>query len=351
MATATRTADGTACEGRREIVCRDLSVGLHGVIVIDDTTLGPGLGGVRFKPYASIAHAVAECRRLAAQMTLKNAVAELHFGGAKSVIMADGRIRDRAALMRRFGDFVAEAGGDYLPGVDMGTGVNDLALMSESGATVSCATEDPSRWTATGVAAAIRAAVEHRGLELSGCRVLIQGAGHVGEVLARILAAEGATVLIADVDGERARGLAHELDGHVVDPLDVIDTDCDVFAPCALARVIDPGSIGRLRCSVVAGAANDTLSHGSDAALLAARDITYVPDFVANAGGVVDIHGLRMGWDESRMREEVLKIGDRTAHILAQAAQSGRTPLAHAEQLAAERLADATAARDVEVAR
>lgn len=318
--------------------------------MIDDTTLGPGLGGVRFKPYASSAHAAAECRRLAAAMTLKNAVAELPFGGAKSVIMADRRVTDRDALMRRFGDFVAGAGGDYLPGVDMGTGIGDLALMSESGATVSCSTEDPSRWTATGVAAAIRAAVRHRGLEISGCRVLIQGAGHVGEVLARILAADGAVALIADVDGNRARRLAEELGGEVIDPRTVIGTRCDVFAPCAVARVIDADAIGRLQCSIVAGAANDTLSNRADAGLLAARGITYVPDFVANAGGVVDIHGLRMGWDEARMRDEVLKIGDRTVHILATAHQRGQAPLVHAEQLAAERLATARAGHAAQVA-
>ena len=347
MATATRPANTEAREERREILCQDLAVGLQGVIVIDDTTLGPGLGGVRFKSYASMAHAAAECRRLAAAMTLKNAVAELPFGGAKSVILADPPVADRAALMRRFGEFVAAAGGDYLPGVDMGTAVTDLALMSESGATVSCANEDPSRWTATGVAAAIRAAVAHRGLELDGCRVLIQGAGHVGQVLARILAADGATVLIADVDSDRARAIAAELGGEVIDPRTVIGTRCDVFAPCAVARVIDPESIGRLKCSIVAGAANDTLSHRTDAELLAARDITYVPDFVANAGGVVDIHGLRMGWDEARMRTEVLKIGDRTARLLETAHQRGQTPLVHAERVAADRLAAARATPQV----
>jgi leucine dehydrogenase len=113
-----------------------------------------------------------------------------------------------------------------------------------------------------------------------------------------------------------------------------------------VARVIDPESVGRLHCSIVAGAANDTLSHRADAELLAARDITYVPDFVANAGGVVDIHGLRMGWDEQRMREEVLKIGDRTAHVLAAAEQQGQTPLLYAEELAAQRLAGARATHD-----
>ena len=143
MATATQPAGTEARQGRREIVCQDLTVGLQGVIVIDDTTLGPGLGGVRFKSYPSMAHAVTECRRLAAAMTLKNALAELPFGGAKAVILADRPAADRAALMRRFGDFVAGAGGDYLPGVDMGTAVTDLALMSESGATVSCCHRGP----------------------------------------------------------------------------------------------------------------------------------------------------------------------------------------------------------------
>ena len=340
--TATRSMHTEGAHGRREIVCQDLAVGLQGVIVIDDITLGPGLGGVRFKQYASMAHAVSECRRLAAAMTLKNAVAELPFGGAKSVILSRGRTPDRAAVMRRFGEFVAGAGGDYLPGVDMGTGVSDLALMAESGATVSCSTEDPSRWTAAGVAAAIRAAVAHRGLTLAGSRVLIQGAGHVGEELARMLAADGVVVLIADVDGPRAQALADELDGEVIDPRTVVGTRCDVFAPCAVARVLDPDTIARLQCQIVAGAANDTLSHRADAELLAARGITYVPDFVANAGGVVDIHGLRVGWDEQRLGQEVQRIGERTAGLLDAADARGSTPLAVAEEWAAARLAART---------
>ena len=209
----------------------------------------------------------------------------------------------------------------------MGTAVTDLALMSESGATVSCATEDPSRWTATGVAAAVRAAVAHRGLELDGCRVLIQGAGHVGEALARILAADGATVLIADVDADRARAIAAELDGEVIDPrtrdrhpLRRVRPVCR--RPRDRSREHRPAGL-----PIVAGAANDTLSHRADAELLAARGITYVPDFVANAGGVVHIHGLRMGWDEARMRREVLKIGDRAARLL-ETARRGRSDTA-----------------------
>jgi leucine dehydrogenase len=342
LSTVTQAAAVDAAQGRREIFCHDESVGLQGVIAIDDTTLGPGLGGVRFKPYPSIAHGIRECRRLAAAMTLKNAVAELPFGGAKSVILNAPPVPDRAALMRRFGDFVAQADGDYLPGVDMGTTVHDLALIGESGCTVSCSQEDPSRWTAAGVGAAIRAAVAPSSTgTVDGARVLIQGAGHVGAALATDLAREGASVLIADVDIERARELAARIGAATVDPGRVIGTPCDVYAPCAVAGVLDPRTISQLDCRIVAGAANDTLSDPRDAELLASRGVTYVPDFVANAGGVVDIHALRSGWDEERVTEEVLRIGDRVTQLLQEADSSGQTPLAVAEAMAVRNLARA----------
>jgi leucine dehydrogenase len=325
------------------VLCRDDAVGLRAVIAIDDTTLGPGLGGVRFRAYPSEAAGVIECRRLAAAMTLKNAFAELPFGGGKSVILKRGPIRDRAALMRRFGDFVARTGGAYLPGVDMGTTVEDLAHMGESGAVVSCSEEDPSPWTALGVAAAVRAAVEHvdgrSGID--GVRVLIQGAGHVGGTLARDLAADGAQIILADVAAERADALARELGGATVPAGAVLQTPCDVFAPCAVARVATPATAGRLACRIIAGAANDTLSNRSVAGLLQARGIVYVPDFVANAGGVIHIHALRAGWDEPRLRGAVTAIGDRVGEVLSRARASDQMPLEVAEQRARQILAKA----------
>ncbi|HEY2438901.1 MAG TPA: Glu/Leu/Phe/Val dehydrogenase dimerization domain-containing protein [Solirubrobacteraceae bacterium] len=327
------------------VLCHDDEVGLRAVIAVDDTTLGPALGGVRFRAYASDAAGVIECQRLAAAMTLKNAVAELPFGGGKSVILKRGPVRDRAALMRRFGDFVARTGGAYLPGVDMGTTVEDLAHIGESGAVVSCAEEDPSPWTALGVAAAVRAAVEHvdgrSGID--GVRVLIQGAGHVGGTLARDLAADGAEVILADVNDDRADALAQELGGTSVPADAVLQTPCDVFAPCAVARVATPDTVGRLRCRIIAGAANDTLSDRSVAGLLQARGIVYVPDFVVNAGGVIDIHALRAGWDDQRLAGAVAAIGDRVREVLAEADTSGQMPLEVAEQRAKRILADARA--------
>jgi leucine dehydrogenase len=327
------------------VLCRDDAVGLRAVIAVDDTTLGPGLGGVRFRVYASEAAGVIECQRLAAAMTLKNAVAELPYGGAKSVILKRGAIEDRAALMRRFGEFLARTGGAYLPGVDMGTTCEDLAHIGEAGAEVSCAEEDPSPVTALGVAAAIRAAVEHVDgrTGIDGIRVLIQGAGHVGGTLARDLAAGGAQIILADIDGQRAAVLAQEVDGTTVPADAVLETPCDVFAPCAVARVASPETIDRLACRIIAGAANDTLSHRSVAAQLQARGIVYVPDFVANAGGVIDIQALRSGWDASRLRRAVDAIGDRVSDLLSEADASGQTPLAVAEQRAEAILARARA--------
>lgn len=322
------------------VLCRDDELGLHAVIAIDDTTRGPGLGGVRFARYPDDAAGIAECRRLAATMTLKNALAEMPFGGAKSVIFANGSTGDRTALMHRFGAFVARLGGAYLPGVDMGTSVADLALMAEAGAEVSCADEDPSPWTALGVFAAIRAAVAQLdGREqLDGVRVLVQGAGHVGAALARDLAQAGAHVLVADVAQERAQALAAELGGEAVAPEDALETPCDVLAPCAIARVVNAETAGRLSCRVVAGAANDLLADPACADVLAARGIVYVPDFVSNAGGVIHIHAMRAGWDEPRLRDEVLAIGARTHELLDAAQADGTTPLATAHAWARERI-------------
>lgn len=326
--------------GEQVVVCHDRSVGLRAVIAIDDTTLGPALGGVRYRPYAGADAAIREAQRLAAAMTRKNAAAGLPFGGGKSVIVNDGPVADRAAFMKAFGAFVARCGEAYLPGVDMGTTPADLALMGEAGATVSCHDEDPSPWTALGVWAAIDAAVRHvDGADtLDGVSVLVQGAGNVGAALARLVAESGAHVLVSDVDGERAQRVADEVGGGVVAPDAVTRTQCDVYAPCAVARVVDEQSVHTLACRMIAGAANDTLADATFGRRLADRGITYVPDFLANAGGVIHIQALRAGWNGNMLRREVLAIGDRVSGVLAAAEPGGRTPLDAAEDLARARL-------------
>jgi leucine dehydrogenase len=330
-------------ESEQLVICRDDKLALRAVIAVDDTTLGPGLGGVRMRRYTSGGQAIVECRRLAAAMTIKNALAELPFGGAKSVIMAPERVADRTALMRRFGEFVARTGGAYLPGVDMGTSPEDLALIGEGGADVSCSTEDPSPWTALGVAAAVAAAVEHvdRRTGLDGVRVVIQGAGQVGTSLAHELAIAGGEVVIADVDRERAAAVAAAVGGRSLAADDALHEPCDVLAPCAVARVVSAERVAQLRCRIIAGAANDTLSTRADAGLLAQRGITYVPDFIANASGVIHIHALRAGFGEARLRADVGRIGDRVRELLESAEQSRCSPLELAEELAQRALGPA----------
>ncbi|MGA8369295.1 MAG: Glu/Leu/Phe/Val dehydrogenase dimerization domain-containing protein [Acidimicrobiales bacterium] len=326
--------------------CHDLASGLRAVIAIDDTTLGPGLGGVRWQAYPNEQAAEDEARRLARVMTLKNACADLPYGGAKSVLVKDpvdqvdpeGALAHRPDQLRAFGRFVDRLGGAYIPGVDMGTSVKDLAVIGKVAGEVSCDQEDPSPWTALGVFAGIEAALSCAGLELAGAHVVVQGAGHVGADLAKRLALAGCRVSVADVDATRAGAIARDVGGRVVDPAGAVATPCDVLAPCALAKVIDTSTVDALRCRIVAGGANDVLASHDLAAALAHRGIVYVPDFVINAGGVIQIHARRSGWGPDKLEGSLLAIGDRVARIVHDADRTARTPVAVAEDMASDRL-------------
>jgi leucine dehydrogenase len=336
--------------GEQLLLINDPSVGLRAALAVDSTVLGPGLGGVRMASYPSERAGIVEAQRLAAGMTLKNALAELPYGGAKSVIFAGGPIADREVFMGRFGEAVTRLGGTYVPGVDMGTTTGDLSAMAAGGARVSCSDQDPSPWTAAGVYAAMRAAV-NRVLgrnDFEGVRVLIQGTGHVGSRLASKLAAEGALLSICDIDGDRAAAFAARFGGTVVGPDNWLDVDSDVFAPCATAKVIDEFSAARIRTRVIVGAANDTLASTANADVLARRGVVYVPDFLANAGGVIQIHALDQGWTDGALADVIGGIGARVDRVLSDAVVQGVTPLRAATQLAEGIL---SRARDTAIAR
>ena len=180
----------------------------------------------------------------------------------------------------------------------------------------------------SGCSPRIRAAVGDQGSEdLAGIGVVVQGAGHVGAELVRLLAAEGAEIRVSDIDPERSHSVAARYGARPVDPDQAPFEACDVFAPCALARAVTPENAGRLNCRIIAGAANDTLANAETASQLAERGILYVPDFLINAGGVIHIHALRAGWSEQRLRAAVLEIGERVAGVLEDAAASNRLPL------------------------
>jgi leucine dehydrogenase len=328
------------------ITCSDDATGLRAVIAIDDTTLGPGFGGARWQPYPSPEAAVIEAQRLAKAMTLKHALADLPYGGAKSVIMQtsdrplDGEAR-RAALLR-FGDFVARTNGSYIPGVDMGTTPDDMRVIETRGARAFCDEVDPAPYTARGVYAAMRAGVRHAlGRDMAGLRVTVQGAGHVGSHLARYAAADGAALSVADIDTGRAQTLADEIGATVIDPDEAPYADCDVFAPCAVARVLTTDNAGRIQAKVVAGAANDTLDSAAAGEALQAAGVTVVPDFVANAGGVIQVHSGVVGWDEETLAAALERIGDRVSDILKEGEARGVTPDQAARDRADRRLAAA----------
>ena len=321
------------------VILHDRSIGLRAVIAVDDTTLGPGLGGVRWMAYPSEEAAVAEARRLARVMTLKNACADLPYGGGKAVILKEPTPVDRAAALRAFGRVVHQLDGAYLPGVDMGTSVEDLAMIATVAPNVSCDHEDPSPATALGVFAGIQAAVEHvDGSGLAGKLVVVLGVGHVGGVLAEHLSRAGAVVITSDIDEARARLVARAAGGATVAVADALGTACDVLVPCAGPRIVDESTVGRVGCRVLAGAANDVLAHREHAAELADRGIAYVPDFLINAGGVIQIHAQRCGADEATLRRAVLAIGDRVSGVLVAAAETGRTPVEVAEEIASIKL-------------
>ena len=313
----------------------DRSTGLQAVVAVHDTTLGPGLGGIRWVRYPSEQAAVAEVRRLARVMTLKNAVAGLPYGGAKSLILRPEPpvVEGRKELMEAFGRFVDRLNGCYVPGVDMGTSAADLTAIVSVAEGITC--EDPSDFTAIGVLAGIAAALG------GSCRdhaVVVQGVGHVGADLAARLAQAGARVTVSDLDLGRATEVAKRLDAAVVQPDDVLEVPCDVLAPCAQAGLVSRETVDHLRCSIVAGAANDVLAERSCAAALAARGIVYVPDFVINAGGAIRMHAIRAGWDDRQLDEALSAIGERVERIVHRSSATGRTPLDEAEDLASARL-------------
>ena len=328
------------------ITCHDERTGLRAIIAIDDTTLGPGFGGVRYRAYPSTIAAAQEAQRLAAAMTLKHALAELPYGGAKSVIMLDGRplapgSAERRALFTRFGEMIARTAGTYIPGVDMGTLLEDMqAIRDEGGARAFCDEVSPSPYTARGVHAAMRAAAVHHHGEggLSGAEVVVQGVGSVGAEVARLAHADGARLTVADVDTARAQALAEELGGTTIAPEDAPFHPADVFSPCAVARVVTRENIGRIPAQIIAGAANDTLDDSSCAEALREAGITFVPDFVANAGGVVQVHGGVVGWTEQETLAAVDRIGERVTELLVTADAQGITPLAAALRRASDAL-------------
>jgi len=288
----------SAFDGHQEVVfLSNKKCGLRAIIAIHDTTLGPALGGCRMWPYKSEMDAVTDVLRLSRAMSYKNALAQLATGGGKSVIIGDPERDKSDALFHAFGSFVENLGGRYIVAEDVGTTVHDMTLIRSRTTNVmgfsaqEGSSGDPSPVTAYGVFCGLKAAVKFRlgRSELEGLRVAVQGVGHVGYQLCKFLHEAGAKLFVCDLQCEAAARAETEFGAQIVNDGDIYCQDVDVFAPCALGAELNARTIPMLKATVVAGAANNQLECSEDGAKLSARNILYAPDYVINAGGVINL--------------------------------------------------------------
>ncbi len=326
------------------------AAGVEMIIAIDSTARGPALGGCRWKPYTDVASARTDASALARAMTLKAALAGLPLGGGKAVVIGDPAERTREQLLA-LGRFVEALGGDYVAAADMGTSESEMAVISETTSHVighprrlgGCG--EPAPHTALGVCLAVEAALAHLGRTLEGASVLVQGAGQVGSRLAELLAGSGAEVSVAETDPAALSALRERVPGvRVVEPQRLLETPCDVLAPCGPPAVIQSAE---LACRVVCGAANNPLANRSVASELERRGILCVPDFVANAGGLIYLAAALAAVAEGRpmpdpggpSRERLRAIPRNLRSVLQRAAREATSPLEAAERSALEALA------------
>jgi leucine dehydrogenase len=327
----------------------DKKVGLDGIIVIHSTNLGPGAGGCRLWDYPDLDQAFTDAFRLAEGMSYKNAMAGLPFGGAKAVLRRPDGPFDRAALFAAFGRAVAALGGRYVTAEDVGTTVADMHEVAREtrhvaglAAVGAAAGGDPSPWTAQGVFGAIEAGAAFAlGSDLQGLTVAVQGTGNVGSELCRRLADAGARLVIADVAPGRRDRLATILGARVVGAEAIASVDCDIFVPCALGGVLDEPTVAAMKARLVCGGANNQLAAPEVAGLLGDRGITYVPDYVANAGGIVSVSAEYLGESAASVATRVAQIGPRVTAILEEAARRGLSPATVADETAERLIASA----------
>lgn len=340
--------DEMARKDHEQIVfCRDKVTGLRAIIAIHDTTLGPALGGTRMWAYANEDDALRDVLRLSRGMTYKSAAAGLNLGGGKAVIIGDRSMKDET-LFRAYGRFVQGLNGRYITAEDVNTTVRDMEwVRMETDHVVGISralggSDDPSPVTALGTYEGIKASLKWlTGNEsLSGRRVAVQGVGAVGRHLVRHLVEGGAAVTIADIDAENLKRVTSSTPGvEVVAPDAIHAVACDVFAPCALGAVLNDETIPQLRCSIVAGSANNVLADEDKHSIaLEQRKVLYAPDYVVNAGGLINVANELEGYDHDRALKQAAGIYDITMQIFRIARDEGITTLQAANTLAERRI-------------
>lgn len=327
----------------------DAETDVTGIIAIHSTAIGPAAGGCRLWHYETQTDLVTDAIRLARGMSYKNAMAGLPFGGGKAVLQRPEGDFDRAALFRVFGEAVAALKGAYITAEDVGTTIADMRAVRRQAPYVAglevaegIAGGDPSPWTALGVFESMKAAAQDvLKFDLAGATVAVQGVGNVGGRLCRLLREAGVNLIVADVDKARAAALAAELGAKHVGIDEILVADADILAPCALGGVLNADTIPDLRVRLVCGGANNQLATEADGQALVDRGILYAPDYVVNAGGIINVSAEYLGETSAQVAERVGQISGRLLDVFHRSAQEQVPPGVMADRLAQQLIASA----------
>jgi leucine dehydrogenase len=335
----------------RVLLAADEQTGLKAILAVHSTARGPAFGGCRFWRYETELAALNDALRLSQGMSLKNALADLPFGGGKAVILKPAGDFDRAALFAAFGRAVQSLDGAYITAEDVGTTTADMLGMQTETSFVSGIPRDgafggdPSPKTAWGVFVSIQAGVRRQMQQdsLQGVRVALQGLGAVGWHLAEFLHQAGAQLVVADVDAAKVQRAQVRFGAQAVGVHEILATEVDVLAPCALGAVLNAGSVPQVRARLIAGAANNQLATPADGDALQARGVLYLPDYLVNAGGIISVaREYRNEGEEQAVMAEVSRIAGRVDELLDRVAASGRTPAREADLWARSKLVQAS---------
>jgi leucine dehydrogenase len=348
-ATVEKPFEGMTLGGHEQVTfCYDEATGLRAIIAVHNTVLGPSLGGLRMWKYANETEALNDVLRLSRGMTYKASITGLNLGGGKAVIIGDSKKDKSEALIRRFGRFVESLGGKYITAEDVGISTREMEYIRMETRHVSGLPEsmggsgDPSPVTAYGVYMGMKAAAKHKwgSDSLTGKTVSVQGTGHVGFYLLQYLAKEGAKLLVADINEDNLKKAVNETGATVVSPNDIYDAQVDIYAPCALGATLNSDTIPRLKCEIVAGSANNQLAvEEIDGTALVNRGIVYAPDFLINAGGLINVYNEVIGnYNYDRVMRHAENIYSQTLTILERAQAEGITPQQAANRIAEERI-------------
>jgi len=336
--------------GHKKIVfCSDPDTGLQAIIAIHDTTLGPALGGTRMWAYKSEPDALYDVLRLSKAMTYKAAITGLNLGGGKAIIIGDPRKDKSEALMRKFGRFIKNQNGEFITAEDMGTTMKDMEYIRMETQYVTGLPEtiggsgDPTPVAAQGVFMGIKAAVKelYGNDSLAGKSVIVQGIGHVGENLVKLLRDEKAKVYVSDINEERLSQVAKKYGAEAISNNSIFDRDADIYSPCAMGATINSQSIKKLKCAIIAGSANNQLEdeqeHGQ---MLADKGILFAPDYVINAGGLINCYSELMGFSKKRTLQLTENIYDATRNVLKLSKAENISTIEAANKIAEKRIAD-----------